>query len=151
MRKLRMTALVLATMALLPAIASATHFTDIVVGADCEGWWAQAEVYWRSSSFVGDLNYSIGLVDEDATILEQIDWAGQISRELDDPQFMVYNFAGSWSGTFNGPHFGVVSMFHLVAPWDGGVDDETANYTTEFDCTVATENSTWSTIKALYQ
>ncbi len=76
---------------------------------------------------------------------------GQIGRAVGDPNPMVYNFSGPWSGTFEAAQFSVAGMFHLVAPWPGGVDDETANYTTEFECTVATENSTWSTIKTLYR
>lgn len=147
MQNLRIMALMMATMSVIPGIASATHFTDVLVGADCEGWSAQVEVHWGSSTFVGDLNYSICLVDQDGNILEQIDWAGQIGRELDDPQAMVYNFAGTWGGNFSGPQFNVVSMFHLV----GGGDDVTANVTIAVECTVATENTTWSTIKTLYQ
>lgn len=151
MRNLRLLALALATMAVLPGLASATHFDDVIVGADCDGWWAEVNVYWRTGILVGELNYTISLVDQDANVLEQVDWAGAIGRDLGDPRAQVYYFSGTWSGTFNGPQFSVVGMFHLVAPWDGGVDDVTANDTTAFECAVATENSTWSTIKTLYQ
>jgi hypothetical protein len=151
MRNLKMMLLLLATMAILPGIASATHITGVEVNADCDGWWAQLDVYWRTGIYTGDLDYTISLVDQDANILEQVSWAGPISRAVSDPRAMSYTFSGSWSGTFQADQFSVTGMFHLVSPWDGGVDDETVNASTVFECSVATENSTWSTIKALYR
>jgi hypothetical protein len=150
MRKLVMT-LALATIAVLPGIASATHFGEVVVGADCDGWWAQVEVTWRTGIYSGNLDYTISLLDGEANVLEQAVWAGPIGRNQGDPQVMVYSFSGPWNGTFEASQFSVSGLFHIVAPWEGGVDDETATFTTEFGCTVATENSTWSTIKSLYR
>ncbi len=44
-----------------------------------------------------------------------------------------------------------MGTFHLVSPYPGGVDDETANVDLNFTCSVASESSAWSTIKALYR
>lgn len=151
MRDAKLVGLTLAAMALLPGLAAATHFDEVIVVGDCEGWSAEVNVTWRTGIYTGDLNYSIRLVDQNANILEQIDWAGVIDREVSDPRQMVYNFSGTWSGTYSGPQFTVVGMFHLVAPYPGGVDDDTANVTTTFECTVAAENATWSSIKTLYR
>jgi hypothetical protein len=151
MRNLWMMTLVLTTVAVLPGIASATHFGDVVVEADCDGWWAQVGVQWRGGIYAGDLNYVITLAEGNGNVVEDVVWAGQIGRNVGDPAAMVYNFSGDWSGALVGPQFTVAGMFHLVAPYPGGVDDYTANVTTAFTCAVANENTTWSTIKTLYQ
>jgi hypothetical protein len=150
MRTLKMMALVLASMAVLPGLASATHFGDVSVGGDCEGWNAVVEVQWRTGIYTGDLDFTITLLDGDA-VLEQVVWAGTIGRAVGDPSFMVYTFQGDWAGAYPGFMFNVTGDFHLVAPWDGGIDDETATYAGEFECSVATETSTWSTVKSLYR
>jgi hypothetical protein len=150
MRDLKMMTLVLVSMALLPGIASATHLSDVAVWGDCEGWVAQVDVTWRSSIYTGDLDFSISLMDGDI-VLETYNWAGPIGRALDDPSDMTYMFEGSWVGTFEGPVFGIVGQFHLVAPWEGGIDEGSMSDMGEFQCTVATETSTWGTVKSLYR
>ena len=150
MRNLKMMTLALVSMAMLPGLASATHFYDVSVGGDCEGWAAMVQVQWRSGIYTGDLDFTVTLLDGD-TVLEQAVWAGTIGRAVGDPSIMVYNFAGNWAGAHPGSMFGIAGDFHLVAPWDGGIDDDTATYTGEFECSVATESSTWSTVKALYR
>lgn len=146
MHDLKMMTLVLVSMALLPGIASATHIDDVTVWGDCEGWVAQLDVTWRPDIFTGDLDFSIRLMDEE-TVLETYNWAGPIGRAVGDPSVMTYTFEGSWVGTFEGPVFGIVGQFHLVAP----SADETMSDMGEFQCTVATETSTWSTVKSLYR
>ena len=88
MRDLRLLGLTLAAMAVLPGLAAATHFDEVIVVGDCEGWSAEVNVTWRTGIYTGDLNYSIRLVDQNANILEQIDWAGVIDREVSDPRQM---------------------------------------------------------------
>jgi hypothetical protein len=145
-----MMTLALVSMAMLPGLASATHLVDVSVGGDCEGWTAAVSVQWRSSAYIGDLDFTITLLDGD-TVLEQAMWAGPISRAVGDPTFMIYYYAGDWAGTHPGSMFGINGDFHLVAPWEDGIDEGTMTSAGEFECAVATETSTWSTVKALYR
>jgi hypothetical protein len=150
MIKGRMFGLALMAMALVPGVALATHFNEVSVMADCEGWTATVNVTWRTGIYGGDLDFVIRLLDGD-TVLEEYSWAGPLTRALDDPAIMTYTFQGNWAGQFPGPTFGISGAFHLVAPWEQGIDDVTASYNGEFACTVASETSTWSTIKTLYR
>ena len=151
MRNLRMMALALATMVFIPGIALATHFDQIVVEADCDGWSAEVHVFWRAETYVGDLDFSIKLYNQTQDLLEQFDWSDQISRNAGGPQAQVYNFSGNWNSSYSGPQFNVEGTFHIVAPYAGGVDEQTLVSTTSFACLVASESSTWSTIKSLYR
>jgi hypothetical protein len=151
MRKFLLPALALATMALLPGLAFATHFEGFTVGGDCGGWSAQTQVVWRTDVYSADLDFTIDLLDENQNVLEHVSWTGMISRNPGDPANMTYNFSGPWTGTYDDGQYGLVGMMHLVAPWNGGVDDETINYTGQFACIVPNETATWGTIKTLYR
>lgn len=150
MTKLSLLALSVIAIAAVPGIASATHFNVIEMHGDCQGWTAQVEINWRSDVYTGTLDYTILLLDGN-TVLEQHTWSGVVSRNPGDPQDMHYTFQGPWSAAHSGFQFTVQGDFHIVAPWTGGIDDQTATDSTVFQCSVAAENATWSTIKSLYR
>jgi len=151
MPKMKMYSIIAAAFLLIPSLAMATHITSLTPGADCEGWGVEMVVQWRTGVYEGDLDYVIQLQDLDGNVLEEVTWAGMISRGMDDPSIQTYAFSGDWEGMFEAPSYNVWGSFHLVAPFDGGVDEDTMDFTVEMDCTVATEGETWSTVKSLYR
>jgi hypothetical protein len=150
MNTLKMMALALLALAVVPGVASATHFNEVAVWGDCQGWTAQVEINWRTGIYSGNVDYTIRLMDGN-TVLEEHSWAGILGRNLGDPQDITYTFQGPWSGAHSGVLFTITGVFHVVSPWDGGIDDQTVSYSADFQCAVASESSTWSTIKSLYR
>lgn len=150
MNKWRICGLVLLMAGLAPGIALATHFSEVSVTGDCEGWTAVVSVTWRTGIYDADFDYAIRLMDGETPVEEYL-WSGILSRGLEDPADMVYTYSGDWSGEYAGLVFNLVGSFHLISAWDGGVDEVTAAATSEFTCTVASETTTWSAIKAIYQ
>ena len=61
------------------------------------------------------------------------------------------NLGGLWEGEFESTGFTVSGFFHLVAPWEQGVDEELVDFSIELECTVADEDASWSTVKGLYR
>jgi hypothetical protein len=150
MIKGRMFGLALMAVALIPGVALATHFNDVSVTGDCEGWTATVNVTWRTDIYSGDLDFVIARWD-DGTVAEDYGFSGTLGREVGDPAVMTYVFHGTWAGEFGGSAFGLTGDFHLVSAWDGGLDEATDTYAGEFACSVASEVTTWSTVKTLYR
>lgn len=151
MRNLKMLVLALVAVAMVPGLASATHFDTVGVTGDCGGWTAQLGVMWRSDVYNGNLDYLIQLMDGN-TVLESFVWSGPLVRNPGDPQLVTYTFSGPWAGNYSsGAPYTITGDFHIVAPWTGGIDDETMSVSAGFQCTVAAESTTWGTIKSLYQ
>jgi hypothetical protein len=134
---------------MLPLTASATHLNWVELDAGCEGWSLDAEVYWRSSVYEGELTYVVEVFDAEDNLLETLEWTGTVTR---DTRTQVYTFGGDW--TFNAPpgDYMVDYSVQIYAPYgDGEVDDDTIEGSTGFSCgTVSTQSTTWSAVKALF-
>jgi hypothetical protein len=151
MRNLKMLVLALVAVAMVPGLALATHFNSVAISGDCGGWTAHVEVMWRTDVYAGNLDYLVRLMDG-PTILESFVWSGPLVRNPGDPQVVMYTFSAPWAGDYSaGLPYTITGDFHIVSPWTGGIDDETMSATSGFQCTVAAETSTWSTIKSLYR
>jgi hypothetical protein len=145
--KLRMMMIALAL--LLPLTASATHWEAVTLAPDCEGWSLDAEIYWRSGVYEGEVSYVIELLDGDSNVLETQQWTGTVTREM-NPQ--TYSFDGEWTVVAPAGNYVASFSVRIVAPYgDGLVDDFTEEGSEAFSCgTVANEATTWSAVKALY-
>ena len=141
----RMMTLVVAL--LLPLAASATHFTTVTAEADCQGWSIDAEIFWRSDVFEGELSYVVELRDDDDNLLETQQWTGLISR-VDNPEATTLD--GAWDTGEMGDIYRMTYDLVILAPVDDGIPEH-ATGSTEFACDlVATEPTSWSAVKALY-
>jgi len=134
---------------LVPMLASATHITDLVGLADCEGWAADLTVHWRSTVWAGDLDYVVVLTNADGEELEVFEGAMELVR--DDGQDQVYSFGGVWEGMYQSDGFTATGTFHLVAPHGEDVEESTMGFEVDLGCTVDESNQSWSSLKASYR
>lgn len=106
--------------------ASATHFTDFVINADCSGWSASGNVYtWYDSV---EVKYDVKLF-EGATMIEQ--YAETKIVCLSDQSF---SYGETWSSELCG-EYSVNAVFELY-PVPNYVTD-TREYNTSFVCECA--------------
>ena len=148
MRKMIMFAVLAAVM--VPAIASATHVNWVDLNGNCAGWTAEFNVDWRENVYTADVDYMITLYSGNV-VLEQVNGTTVITRPMNSPNNASYTISGPWSGTFSGSSFHIEGQIHLVADWNGTPEESTVTGASNFDCSVAAEAQTWSTIKALYE
>lgn len=148
MRKMLMFAMLAAVM--IPGVASATHVNWVNLNGNCEGWTAEFNVDWRDGVYSADVDYMITLMSGDA-VLEQINGTTVVTRAVDGPYNITYMVSGPWAGTYDGAAFHLEGQVHLVADWNGTPEESTVTGETNFDCTVASDVQTWSTVKALYE
>ena len=135
---------------LLPAFASATHFTDLTGLGDCAGWSAMATVQWRYGVTEGTMDYTVSLLDVDNNVLETFTWEGAVTR--DDSADQVFEYFDMWTVEADAGSYTVVGHFHLVSPYSGGVDESSMDFEFNFTCdTVSAEAHTWSAVKDLYR
>lgn len=142
--------LMLACIVLVPLVAGATHFEDVQVAGDCDGWELATGVYWRPDLSEGELSYAIRLVDAEGNILETQMWTGVIYRS-ENPE--VYSFNGQWEIEPAGDELSVQFAVQIVTDTDlGNIDDLTEGNSETFACNaVAAEAQSWSTVKELYR
>lgn len=150
MRNAKLFVFAMLAIAMVPGVASATHLNGVVFLGDGNSWTAQVSVTWRDGIYAGDLDFALTLLDGE-TVLEEYAWEGPLSRAESDPQDMIYTFEGNWSESYPGPVFRLLGTFHLVAPWDGGLDDETSEVDVQLPNLAAAEVSTWGIVKALFE
>lgn len=131
---MKLTVRLLATLALLllPAFAFATHFETLDGAADCDGWNASLDVYWRSTIYEADLDYAVRLLDGDGVEVAVHAWSGIITRDS-AYQLQTYLFDGLWGMELCGD-FTVEGTFHIYSPWPGGLDEDTLVFTAAFTC-----------------
>jgi len=147
--------IIFSALLLLPAIATAdgtTMVLDRVGNVDCDGWSASVTIQWREGIYEGDFDWTVVLMDADDNVLEEQGDAFVLTREVDQPEIVTYEFSGPWEGTYDPQLFQAMGTFHLLAPYPDGIDETTVVFTQTFECdTVANENSSWSTIKSIYR
>lgn len=140
-------------LALVPAAASATHFTGITGSGNCDGWELGVDVYYRVTTHEADVSYTLTLVDEDANVVETVDWSGTITRDDPSDVDQHYDFSGSWeTGELDGSYT-IHAEFTLSATFgDGEIDEDSMSFEHGFLCeSVATKALNWSAVKGLYE
>jgi hypothetical protein len=137
---------------LLPVVASATHVTGVELNGDCGGWSADVTLRYRSTVFEVQADYTAVLTDADGNELEVFTWDGTLTRDEGSYFVQMYDYAEEWSVVAPPGDFTITLMYHIYAPYDGGVDEETFEISQDFSCTVIpTEAQTWSDVKGLYR
>ncbi len=148
MKRLLLMSSVLMAMLLLPALASATHFTDLVAMGDCEGFTAQADVHFRSNAEFLDLHYEVVVMDED---LEVVMVSGDLHVVQEDSQDISILLADTFDVALDG-YFVVSGTITLTSPYPDGVDEDMVTFENMIECgSVATDSSSFESIKAMYR
>ncbi len=129
-----------------PGMASATTLTGLDAMGNCEAWALEASVHWGWSTLQANLDYVVTLTDLDGNVLEEVVYAGVLTRPQGSPVNQVYEFSGNWEGTHYAPGFIMTGFVHLVGP----NNDTTLEFSETLDCTVASEDVSWGTLKAYY-
>jgi hypothetical protein len=133
---------------LIPVSASATHFDDVTFYGDCDGWLAEIGVTWRSTATGGEFTYLVELLDADENVLETQQATETLAIE---PNPATYEFSGEWTAIGDPGDYAIRWSIMLVAPYDGGVDEEMLDGLTGFACgSVASESTSWTAIKSLW-
>jgi hypothetical protein len=149
MKRLLLLSSVLAVMLIIPGLASATHFTNVVAIGDCEGFNAQIDVHFRYNADFLDLHYEVVVLDEDSMEVEMVSGDINVLHEGDpDVSFMVSDlFETVLDGVF------VVSgTFTLTSPYPGGVDEESTSFENGIECgSVANDEVSFESMKAMYR
>jgi hypothetical protein len=146
MRKLMILSAVMLSLLMLPAMASATHFTYLTAMGDCIGYAAETGVHFRSTVDSFDLDYTVTLSDMDGVVLETFSDAMTVTGSGD----IVLNFSDEWT-VFATGRFTVAGTYHLVSTYPGGVDEETVEFSNEIQCTVASEDVSFDSVKSMYR
>ncbi len=149
MKRLLLLSSILTAMLILPGLASATHFTNVVAIGDCEGFNAQVDVHFRYNADFLDLHYDVAVLDEDSMEVVMVSGDVHVLHEDDpDVSFMV-------SDVFNtvlDGYFVVSGTFTLVSPYPGGVDEESVTFENAIECgSVANDEVSFENMKAMYR
>ncbi len=148
MRKLMILGAVMLSLLMVPAMASATHFTNIVGVSDCDGYSADAGVHFRSTAASMDLSYTITLSNMDGDVLETITDSMTVINGGD----VVLNFSGLWEADAESESgFTVLGVFDLVSTFPGGVDEDHIEFSNVLSCTVDSENVSFDSVKSMYR
>ena len=149
MKRLLLMSTVLMAMLMLPAMASATHFTDLVAMGDCDGFNAQADVHFRSDAEFLDLHYEVAVMDNDSMQIVMV--SGDIHMENDGDQDISIMISDLWNMALDGS-FVVSGTFTLTAPYPGGLDDDSISFENDIQCgSVAAEETSFESMKAMYR
>ena len=149
MKRILLLSSVLIAMLILPGLASATHFTNVVAIGDCDGFNAQVDVHFRSTAEFLDFTYSVVVLDEDSMEVEVVTGDMHILQEGTlDISFMV---ADLFETVLDGV-FVVSGTFTLVSPYPGGVDNDSATFENSVECgSVANDEVSFESMKAMYR
>lgn len=86
--------LVMAALALVPAVAGAATLDQLTATADCNAWSAEATITFRSGAYAVLLVFSMQLADSTGAELERYDWEQWL--EIPATPTMAYPFNGTW-------------------------------------------------------
>jgi hypothetical protein len=93
------------------------------------------------------LDYLVTLADLDGNVMEEFVYSGVLVRPQGSDVNLIHVFSGTWEGSHSAPGFQLLGMVHLVGP----NNDTTLEFSDALDCTVASENVNWGTLKATYR
>ena len=144
MKRLLLMSTVLIGLLALPGLASANHFNDVIIMADCAGLNGQVGIHFGTQYTELDLHYEVTVTDVDGNVVETIIGDMVVTRG-EDPDVIVMiaeEFNTLFDGTF------VVSGSITISPYpDGYMEFETL-----IECgSVSTDNVSFENVKALYR
>jgi len=149
MKRLLLLSSVLAAMLILPGLASATHFTEVVAMGDCDGFTAQLDVHFRSTAEYLDLHYDVAVLDTDSNEVEMV--SGDMHIVQEDDQDISFMVSDSFTSVFDGM-FVVSGTFTLTSPHPGGVDTDEATFENGIECgSVANDEVSFDSMKSMYR
>ncbi len=149
MKRLLLMSTVLIAVLMLPALASATHFTDLVAIGDCEGFTAQVGVHFRIDAEYLDLHYDVAVLD--VNNLEIVVVSGDVHVVHDGDQDITIMVSDMFNMALDGTYV-VSGLFTLTAPYPGGVDEDSIAFENGIECgSVADEAVTFQSVKAMYR
>lgn len=148
MRKLMVLSLVMLSLLMLPAMASATHFSYLVGMGDCHGYVADAGVHFRSNGPSMDFSYTITLTDNDGIVVETITDSMVVLHDGD--QDIILNFSGLWTVDV-ATGFTVMGVFDISAAYPGGLDEDHMEFSNVITCTVDAEAMNFDSVKSMYR
>ncbi|PID81978.1 hypothetical protein CSB20_00140 [bacterium DOLZORAL124_64_63] len=134
---------------MLPAFASATHITNVVGMAECDGFSASVDVHFRSNAEYLDLAYTVEVLDADMNVVHTATNTLHVVKG-DDADITVM-IDEAWNTLPDGTYTIRVNM-DLTSPYPGGVDTDTHSCETTVDCgAVANDVINFESLKALYR
>lgn len=148
MKRLLLMSTVLMAVLLLPALASATHVTDMVAMGDCDGFTAQLDVHFRSTAEFLDLHYEVAVMDED---MEIVMVSGDMHVVQEGEQDITILVSDTFDVILDG-YFVVMGTFTLTSPYPDGMDEDVVTFENMIECgSVGTDDSSFENIKAMYR
>jgi len=144
MKRLLLLSTVLIGLLAIPGLASANHFNDVVIMADCYGLNAQLGIHFGSHSHSLDLHYEVTVTDTENNVIETLIGDIPVTRddELDVTVLIEEEFSATFDGTF------VVSGFITINPYPDGYTE----FETVIECgSVDNDNVSFEGVKALYR
>jgi len=157
MRKMRIVSVALLAILLVPALASATHFNgEVTFRADCEQWSSEVPIIIRTGLPDAQLQITITFTEVSASD-PVLTLYTEVTVPTDADRMVVAQLGDLWNnmteeivhllGTYE-----VHAVIRLYAPWSGGIDDETREFSIIMNCdVVGDEDISWGTIKGLYR
>lgn len=148
MKRLLILSSVLMAMLILPGLASATHFTNVVAMGDCDGFVAQLDVHFRSTADFLDLHYEVAVMDADNEIVMI---SGDMHVMQENEQDMTIMVSDVFNTLLDG-EFVVSGTFTLTSPHPAGVDEDMATFENTIECgSVDSDGVSFDSIKSMYR
>jgi len=149
MKRLMLLSSVLVAMLILPGLASATHFTNVVAMGDCDGFTAQLDVHFRSTADFLDLHYDVAVLDSDSAEVVMV--SGDMHVIQEDDQDITIMVADQFNAILDGMYV-VAGTFTLTSPHPGGVDEDMATFENDIECgSVANDEVSFDSMKSMYR
>lgn len=149
MKRILLMSTVLMAILMLPALASATHITDVVAMGDCSGFNASVDVHFRATAEYFDLDYSVQVLNSDMEEVYMVEGTMNVIQE--DEADVTVMVSEMWDTLPDGYYTIIVNM-HLSSPYPDGLDEEDYTYETTVECgSVANEAINFEGLKALYR
>lgn len=150
MKRIMLLSTVLMAALLVPALASATHITEIDAIADCMGFNADIDVHFRNSAEYLDLAYEVNVLDANQEVVCTVSGTMNIVQE-DGEQDITIMIAESFSCDLTDVYT-VQGTFTLTSPYPDGIDEDEVTFESAIDCrTSDNEDLNFDTLKALYR
>ncbi len=149
MKRLLLMSTVLMAVLLLPALASATHITEVVAIGDCYGFNAQLDIHFRSTAPSADLHYEVAVMDMDSNEIVML--SGDMVVMQEDSQDVTVMLSEMWGIDLDGS-FVVNGTITLSSAYPGGLDEDMVTFESSLDCgSVSTDATSFESLKSMYR
>jgi len=149
MKRIMLMSTVLMAILMLPALASATHITDVVAMGDCSGFNASVDVHFRTTAEYFDLDYTVQVLDADMNEVYMV--SGMMTVMQEDMADVTVMIEEMWDTLPDGAYT-IIATIDLTSPYPGGMDEESYTYENTVECgSVANEEINFEAVKALYR